>query len=100
MTEANNAGKPGGSGNTDGLKKAVRKAFKTILDVKGERQNLNAKLAEMREMLVQQGVSKKVFAMAQTYLALDQEDRDAFNEFFDIFKEVIDTEFQPDLLKQ
>ena len=83
--------------NVAGVKEAIRKAFNTILSVRKDRGDLNAQLAEVREMMVQKGVSKKVFALMQSYLLLDADDREIFKEFFEIFQEVIDAEFAPSL---
>ena len=83
--------------NVKALKETIREAFKTIISVREDRQQLNAQLAEVREKMVQNGVPKKVFALAQSYALLDSDNRELFNTFFDTFREVIDAEFQPNL---
>jgi len=83
--------------NEKALKEEIRAAFKTIISVRDDRQQLNAQLAEVREKMVQHGVPKKVFALAQSYALLDADNRDLFTTFFDTFREVIDAEFQPSL---
>lgn len=83
--------------NVNALKDEIRNAFKTIISVRDDRQQLNAQLAEVREKMVQQGVPKKVFALAQSYALLDGDNRDLFTTFFDTFREVIDAEFHPSL---
>lgn len=88
------------SKNSGSLKKAIREAFQTILEVREERQDLNAQLAEVRERMVQHGVSKPVFAFMQKYLTFDSEDREAAKAFFDVFNEVIDEHYSPDLFSK
>lgn len=83
--------------NTKSLKETVKGAFATIMSVRNDRIDLNEMMADAREMMKNAGISGKVFSMAQSYLLMDAQDREAFNEFFDIIKEVLDAEFQPTL---
>lgn len=84
--------------NTKNLKEVIRKAFKTIVDVRDERIDLNEKMNDARDMMEAAGVSRKVFSMAQSYLLMDAQNREMFREFFDIIREILDEDFQPSLL--
>ena len=86
--------------NTKNIKAKIRAAFKTIMDVRDERISLNEMMEDAREMMDDAGISRKVFAMMQTYLLMKQTDREAFVEFFDMIREVLDEDFQPSLFDQ
>ena len=83
--------------NTENIKSVIKKAFATIIDVRDQRIDLNEMMADAREMMERAGISKKVFSMAQAYLLMDTNDREAFQEFFEMIREVLDAEFQPTL---
>jgi len=83
--------------NTANIKQKIRAAFKTIMDVRDERINLNEMMEDAREMMDAAGISRKVFAMMQTYLLMKATDREAFIEFFEMIREVLDEDFQPSL---
>lgn len=83
--------------NTGNLKDVVREAFNTIMKVRDDRIDLNEMMKDAREMMERAGISKSVFAMAQKYLLMDAQDREAFREFFDMIQEVLDSDFQPSL---
>jgi len=85
--------------NTKNLKDVMRSAFGTIMDVRDERIDLTEKLKDAREMMENAGVSNAVFSMAQKYLLMKEQDREAFREFFDIIREVLDEDFQPSLFE-
>lgn len=83
--------------NTKNIKDVMRKAFKTIMDVRDERIDLNELMKDAREMMEDAGISKSVFSMGQKYLLMGPTDREAFREFFDMMREVLDEDFQPSL---
>ena len=83
--------------NTKNLKEVIKKAFSTIISVRNDRIDLNEAMQDARDMMKNAGISGKVFSMAQSYLLMDEQDREAFREFFDMMREVLDEDFQPSL---
>lgn len=85
--------------NSQGIKDVVKKAFATIMSVRNDRIDLNEMMKDAREMMENAGVSNGVFSMAQKYLMLSATDREAFDAFFGMIKDVLDEEFQPSLFE-
>lgn len=83
--------------NSKNLKEVIKAAFATIISVRDDRIDLNEQMNDARDMMEQAGISRKVFSMAQSYLLMDAQNREAFREFFDIIREVLDEDFQPSL---
>jgi len=83
--------------NTKNLKEVIKKAFSTIISVRNDRIDLNEAMQDARDMMKNAGISGKVFSMAQSYLLMDEQDREVFREFFDMMREVLDEDFQPSL---
>ena len=97
MSDENNALKPGGSGNIDGLNEAIKSRFDAEVDVRQKRQLLNAEIGLARAKLEEKGVPKKVQAMGVAYMMLSAEHRQLHKEMMDVITEVIDENFEPDL---
>lgn len=83
--------------NTKPLQEVIKKAFATIISVRDDRIDLNEMMNDARDAMEQAGISRKVFSMGQSYLLMDAQNREAFREFFDIMREVLDEDFQPSL---
>jgi len=83
--------------NSKNLKDVIKKAFDTIISVRDDRIDLNEMMQDARDMMKNAGISPSVFSMAQKYLLMNEQDREAFREFFDMIREVLDDDFQPTL---
>ena len=84
-------------GNIKKLKEAAAKGISEILDHKAERSAVNAKIAAVRADLEAKGIPKKILAAGLNYLTMTADEREAWDQVFDIVKEVVDDKFQPDM---
>jgi len=97
--EPNNATKPGGSGNINGLEDAIKGRFEAEVDARLARQKINATLNLARATLEEKGVPKKIQAVGVTYMMFTAEERAVYKEMIDIITPIIDDNFEPDLFK-
>lgn len=85
--------------NLTGLKKEIAEALQQMKDLKLDRADANASMGEIRSRLEAKGIPKKAFAMAQTYLNMDPEDREGFDIAYAICREAGGLPLQEDLFQ-
>lgn len=74
-------------GNIGPLKKKIQSAISSIKELKSERSETNAAIAEVRASMEAAGIPKAAFDMALTYLNWEPEKREGFDLAYAIVRE-------------
>ena len=83
--------------NLTGLKKDIAEALQKMKRLKDERTDVNAEMGAIREALQAQGIPKKAFAMANSYINMDPDDREGFDIAYALCREAGGLPLQEDL---
>jgi len=83
--------------NLTKVKEAITSGITKVRDLKGEREDVNAGIAEVRASLAALGIPKKAFDMALAYLDMDPDKREGFDIAYALVREAGGLPMQDDL---
>lgn len=83
--------------NLSKVKDAIKDGIQKVRDLKEDREDTNAGIAEVRARLAALGIPKKAFDMALQYADMDPDKREGFDIAYALVREVAGLPMQDDL---
>ena len=83
--------------DTDKIRREIRKAFKEMDTLSGQRDELNAKANEIRARMKNKGIPTKAFNAAYSRHTQDTDAREAFDFAYALCLNAVGAQFQPSL---
>jgi len=91
--------KPTQGHNMNGLLKEIKEGVDSVIQLKKERAEINASIAEVRSRMEAKGIKKKAFDAALRYLEQDEEQREGYDMAYAIARKAVGLPMQGDLFE-